>query len=528
MSGRSAQAGSASSGDHPEISRPGGFPLSDILHANPDIIAVINADGRVKYINEAGCRLLGVVHDDLIDARWPDLVHPDDRPLLSELWPMVLASEEANEARYRVRGADGNPLWLDTRMRSMRMATGTPGDDVVISAREATLQIQLEQALQKAKEDAEKADRAKSEFLSRMSHELRTPLNAILGFAQLLEMDELDADQDESVREIRRSGAHLLELIDEVLDISRIESGKGRLEIAPTSLLTVLDQSISMVKPLASEGGVVLDVDLPTIDVYVSADAQRLKQVVLNLLSNAIKYNQPGGSVRTTIEVSDGRVRVPVCDTGKGIAPEMTDRLFSPFDRLGAERSGTSGTGLGLVLSKKLVEAMDGSLEVSSEPGRGSTFTIDLPLAESPQVDQNHKERPTTHTDGCILYIEDDPANLRLVERLIGKHRPQTTLMTAMQGATGLDLARLHRPILILLDVNLADMDGGDVLLRLKDDPATRSIRVLMVSADASKEKTEAMLALGADGYLTKPLNVDLLLESIDDAVGRANGVGPG
>ena len=380
-------------------------------------------------------------------------------------------------------------------------------------------------ALSAATDEAGRANRAKSEFLSRMSHELRTPLNAILGFGQLLEMDVLSAKQTECTAQILRAGRHLLGLINEVLDISRIESGRLQLSLEPVPVPETLRQALDLVMSTATERDVSVRVDAIGEGVHVLADRQRLQQVLLNLLSNAIKYNRPNGTVLASCERLGGdRLRISVTDSGEGIAASKLGRLFTPFDRLGAEASGIEGTGLGLALSKSLVEAMGGTMHVQSREGIGSTFSVELAVVSGPVETAAIPTvaQPADHDDGgrprTILYIEDNLSNLRLVESLLTE-RPGVTVLSAMQGQVGLDLARHHRPDLILLDRHLPDISGDEVLVLLRDDPRTRGIPVLMLSADAIPGSARRLLDAGACAYLTKPLDVRNLLSVVDESL---------
>jgi len=414
----------------------------------------------------------------------------------------------------------------------MTDAEGRPSGLVAVS-RDVTEKVTLEEALRSAKKeaeraqgDAERANRAKSEFLSRMSHELRTPLNAILGFGQLLEMDGLEPQHQESVQQILKGGKHLLDLINEVLDIARIESGRITLSLEPISLADALWEAIHLIQPLAAEQGIELKAeDAWPADRYIRADRQRLKQVVLNLLSNAVKYNRPGGRVTVRcMEVRREGLRVEVSDQGAGIPPGMMDRLFVPFDRLGAEGTGVEGTGLGLALSTGLMEAMGGSLGVTSAVGRGSTFFVEAPLTEAPGATDKEGEAgeriavPAPDGSHMLLYIEDNLANLRLIERALD-HRPGLILLSAMQGSLGLDLARQHLPDLILLDLHLPDMPGEQVLRHLQSDPKTHGIPVIVISADATPGQLRHLLATGARAYLTKPIDVSRFFEAVDEAL---------
>jgi len=388
------------------------------------------------------------------------------------------------------------------------------------------------EALQSARMEAERANRAKSDFLSRMSHDLRTPLNAILGFAQLLELDVLNAEHRESVRHVLKGGAHLLDLINEVLDIARIESGHLSLSPEPVAIGDIVQHVVELVRPLAARRGIAFDDDAVRVcgSRHLLADRQRLTQILLNLLSNAVKYNRDGGRVRLTCEdVPAGRLRIKVSDTGAGIRPEKLALLFQPFERLGAEQTGIEGTGLGLALSKALAEAMGGTLGVESEVDRGSTFWVELALADSaaetaasPVRAHPHASGQDSGATGTVLYIEDNISNLRLMERLIAR-RPGIRLVGADQGQAGLDIARTSRPDLILLDLHLPDMHGEEVLRRLWEDPHTRAIPVAVLSADATPAQMKRLRAAGAIAYLTKPLDVSQVLQLLDDTLAKGS-----
>ncbi len=392
--------------------------------------------------------------------------------------------------------------------------------------------MNLESELREARDAADAANSAKSEFLSRMSHELRTPMNSVLGFAQLLEMDELTESQRSSVHQITRGGRHLLDLINEVLDISRIESGTLALSPEPVLLRDVVEEVADLIAPLASARGVSVGYPIGAgCEHYVLADRQRVKQVLLNLLANAVKYNRPGGRVDVSCEpAGDGMLSMAISDTGVGIAPEHLARLFIAFDRLGAEQSDIEGTGVGLALSKRLVEAMDGTLDVRSAIGEGSVFTVTLQRADSPtprevtHVAELEEPRLRKAESRKVLYIEDNLSNLRLMERVV-ERRPGFTLLHAPEGWLGLGLARSHRPDVVLLDLHLPDATGADVLAQLRADPATASVPVYIVSADATQGQVERLMAAGADGYLTKPIDVGAVLAILDGVGDGDHGV---
>lgn len=400
---------------------------------------------------------------------------------------------------------------------------------------------------EEARAAADAANRAKSDFLSRVSHELRTPLNAIIGFAQLLRADDLDPDQRESTSQIERAGRHLLRLIDDLIDIGRIEGSRLPVSPEPVVVREMIEDAAGLIAPLAAERGLTVTLpDLPP-EHHVLADRQRLKQVLLNLLSNAVKYNRPGGTIRVAAEPAGAdRLRITVFDEGPGLTPSLAARLFAPFDRLGAEALGVEGTGLGLALSKALAEQMGGRLGVDSAPGAGSAFWIELPIAAadertaaeaderradeqparagSPAAPAPSSDAPTAHPvvgpSGTILHIEDNPSNLRLVERVLAR-RPNIRLLPAMLGELGLELAREHRPDLILLDLHLPDLPGNELVARLRADPATRQAPIVVLSADARPDQEERSLAAGARAHLAKPLDIGEFLALVDELLGE-------
>ena len=389
---------------------------------------------------------------------------------------------------------------------------------------------QVEDELNKAKAAAEKANLAKSEFLSSMSHELRSPLNAILGFAQLMDSDSTPPTlpQKQSIAQILKAGWYLLDLINEVLDLALIESGKLSLSNEPISLAEVMLDCQTMIESQAQKHDIHMTYPSFDIPYFVYADWTRLKQVLINLLSNAIKYNRAGGSVVVDCDVkSQGRIRISVSDTGAGLTPEKIGQLFQSFNRLGQEDSTEEGTGIGLVVSKRLVELMDGEIGVESTVGQGSVFWIELQLSAEPH-DTNNDEAfaaliPASVENSqqmrTLLYVEDNPANLMLVEKLIAR-RSDMRLLSAGEAKLGIALARSHKPEVILMDINLpGGISGIKALKMLQDDPLTKHIPVIAISANAMPGDIKKGLEAGFFRYLTKPIKVDEFFEALDETL---------
>ncbi len=558
--------------------------LETIFHASPDTIVVRDTSGRIILASSSEADVIGVglratdrtptisttPHEGSSNGSRAVSLSTEDREKLESLTARCVAGEPTPDPVItESKLADGEVRTFETCAQAVLDHEGTLIGTVTVS-RDITMRMELEQSLRKASDEAARASEAKSEFLSRMSHELRTPLNAILGFAQLLELDELSSDQSSSVDQIHRAGRHLLSLINEVLDISRIEAGRLSLSAEAVSVREVLDEVTAFLVPAAESAELHLTVTTDEVeDLYVRADRQRLLQVLLNLGSNALKYNERGGSVSfRTWCPSPECVRFEVRDTGPGIPREQQDQLFVPFSRLGAERSGVEGTGVGLALSKQLAELMGGSIGVESVPGHGSTFWVEL-LATEPALRGSAAVRTAqrdervfpTSSDGpgllggprapvsplspmasglslssngsypgsngsvrgdgsstsgvVVLQIEDNESNASLVEQILAR-RPEVRLFSSPEARLGLELAREYRPDLILLDLHLPDLSGEELLYRLKAVPELAGTKVVVVSADATPSRIRRMLELGVEGYLTKPVDVEALLRLVD------------
>lgn len=509
---------------------------NQMLHAVLDT-APLRIFWKDKNLNYLGCNrvfaqdagkqkpqdLIGKSDYDMPWNATADLYRDDDARVI-RTGESKLAFEEPMDF------PDGSRVWLSTNKVPLRNADGEI-IGVLGTYENITARKLAQQELIAAKETAERASKAKSEFLSHMSHELRTPMNAILGFAQVLEMEELGPEQVEFVNEIHRAGSHLLELINELLDLSRIESGKLTTVLQPVKVKAVVTDACQIARPIMAEQQIQMSNQCDD-NATVLADPMRLKQILVNLLSNAAKYNRVGGRIVIACSpMGDNWLRIAVTDTGPGIAPEKQERLFMPFERLGAEFSAIDGTGIGLALSHQLAELMGGQLGIDSTPGEGSTFWIDLPLAVTQSITTKDASKPLAAVDNDtqrinVLYVEDNAANLRVVEAML-RHQTNLRLLSATNGEFGLELAKRYLPEIILLDIHLPGMDGYIVLDALKADPKTKNIPVIALSADAMPIDIEKGLQAGFKLYLTKPLKVAELMKAIDSVTAGLLGNNP-
>jgi len=512
--------------------------------ANFSIIAT-DEKGIIQLFNLGAERMLGYAAAEVVDKIKPSEMHdPQEvmaraRSLSIELATPITPGFEALAYKASRGITDSYDLTYvrkdGSRFPALVSITALRDDfDEIIGylliGADNSVRKQVETELTAAKAAAEKANQAKTDFLSSMSHELRSPLNAILGFAQLLESDAAPqtATQKESTGQILQAGWYLLNLINEILDLALIESGKLLLSQEPMSLDEVMLDCRAMSEPQAQQCGVTLQFVAFDRPCFVHADRTRVKQIVINLLSNAIKYNHAGGTVVVECAMQSAeRVRVSVKDTGPGLSPAKLAQLFQPFNRLGQEANGEEGTGIGLVMTKRLVELMGGVIGVESTPGVGSVFWVELNRADEPNLAVTGAAvvpvpGPVHVHPGpskrSVLYVEDNPANLRLVEQLIAR-RPDMQLLSAIDATRGIELARVHQPDVILMDINLPGMSGIRALRILREDPLTQRIPVVAISANAMPHDIRRGLDAGFFRYLTKPIRVNAFMETLDLAL---------
>jgi PAS domain S-box-containing protein len=485
-----------------------------------EVIFQTDAEGRWTFLNRAWSEVMGFSVEESLGRNFLEFVHPEDGPENAELFALLINRQKEycrHEVRYLTKS--GGSRWVEVYAGlTLIEGGGIAGTSGTLN--DVTDRRTIEGELRAAKEAAERASRAKNEFLSRVSHELRTPMNTIIGFTQLLEMDGGTRLQRENTGRILRAARHLLGLLNEILDIARIESGHLSVELQALRPLDVVRTAVEMMQPLFESKQIqLIQHAIDGAGVAVVADRQRLLQVLLNLFSNAAKYNRPGGQVTLSCERLGSSFRINVADTGLGIPADRFASLFQPFERLGAERTAVEGTGLGLALSKHLMELMNGNIGLESALDQGSTFWIELPISEITTAQDETSECPQAVPVNCgfftVLYIEDNPQNIILVERILGR-RDGVRLITATNGKLGLEMALKQAPDLVLLDLHLPDMSGLSVLRLLGSNSLTSAIPVVVLSADALPSTRKQLLAAGARRFFTKPLDVKEFLTAID------------
>jgi PAS domain S-box-containing protein len=495
-------------------------------------IVMLDPAGCVVSWNTGAERIKGFSTEEIVGRHFDCFYQRQDVANGKPQHDLDLAARNGRyeDEGWRVR-KDGSLFWANIVFTAIRDQAGNLRGFAKLT-RDLTQRNKVEATLKNAKAAAEKANLAKSDFLSSMSHELRSPLNAILGFAQLLESDvpPPSESQNESIGQILHAGWYLLELINEILDLATIESGKLSMSLEPVALHDVLIECQAMIEPLAQRRGITMQFPKRATPYSVRADRTRIKQVLINLLSNAIKYNSAGGSVIVDCHEARraGHIRLTVTDTGAGLPPEKLAQLFQPFNRIGQEASGEEGTGIGLVVSKRLVELMDGVIGVESKVGTGSVFWVELlstaplslPVAGEPLI-ASEPEIAFDKTVRTLLYVEDNPANLQLVEKLIGR-RPDLRLLSAVDGTRGVELARSAQPDVILMDINLPGISGIEALRILRDDEKTAHIPVVALSANAMARDVQRGLHAGFFRYLTKPIKVSEFMDALNTALAFA------
>jgi len=509
------------------------FYTRSLIESNIDALMTTDPLGIITDVNKQMEALTDCTRDELIGAPFKNYFTDPERA--EAAIKLVLSEKKVTNYELTARARDGKETVVSYNATTFydrdRKLQG-----VFAAARDVTERKRLDQVLQdknaeleSARSVAEKANLAKSDFLSSMSHELRSPLNAILGFAQLMESAEPlpTASQAESIAQILHAGWHLLKLINEILDLAVIESGKVSLSKESVSVAEVMSECQAMMEPQAQQRGIRMTFPRFNNPVFVWADRTRLKQIIINLVSNAIKYNTERGTVVVDCIVSaPERIRISVADTGAGLPPDKLAQLFQPFNRLGQGAGGVAGTGIGLVVTKRLAELMEGVLGVESTVGVGSVFWCELISAVAPQLKIKNGEveasirppLPAGMPQRTLLYVEDNPANMELVEQLIAR-RPDMRLLTAVNGTLGVEIARATRPQVILMDINLPGISGIEAVTILRADPATAHIPVVALSANAMPRDIEKALEAGFFRYLTKPIKVKEFMDTLNAAL---------
>lgn len=499
--------------------------LGTLVNNVVDGVIIMNQNGIVQTFSPGAEKVFGYSSSEVVGNNVKMLMEGENRENHDQYLDRYLKTGERRIIGIgrEVLGMkkDGTPIHIDLSISGHKVGEETWFTGI---CRDITIRKKAEEEREVALLVAEKANKAKSQFLARMSHELRTPMNAILGFGQLLDMDPaLEKNQKESVQQILKSGDHLLSLINDVLEISKIEASELALSFEPIEVKTLVNQVVNLIMPMANDREIqIINKVSDVFTYYIAGDLTRAKQILMNLLSNAMKYNCEKGSITLEARVAgDQYIELDIIDTGPGISEENLEKLFQPFDRLGTENSGIEGTGIGLTICHELMKLMHGEIKVESQIGKGSTFTLCFPMAEQSDLDLNLPEPDCIAVAGklrehspTILYIEDNPSNTSLVSRIIAD-TVKCRLLTSETAKEGLEAARAEAPDLILLDIDLPDMHGLDLFRELSAHDSTRSIPVLAVSANAMHDDICKALDLGFTDYITKPINIQEFVEKI-------------
>lgn len=525
----------------------------DLYDLAPVGYCTLSEHGLILEANLMAAKMFDSSRSDLVNKPISSFIFKADQDIYYLHRKQLIASGEPQSYELRILNSSRVPVWIHVTATYERDADGVPllrkvmtditaRKESEAALRESEERAQLEQTrlnqilhnytakLERATVVAEKANLAKSDFLSSMSHELRTPLGAILGFAQLIDSDTPPPtlEQKRNVDQILQAGWYLLDLINEILDLALIESGKLSISLESLALAEVMRDCQTMIEPQSEKYKIHVNFPEFKFPYFVHADRTRLKQILINLMSNAIKYNKPNGTVIINcIQKPNERIRICVEDSGEGLTPDQIAQLFQPFNRLGQEHNSKEGTGIGLVMTKRLIELMGGEIGLESTPGQGSIFWVEIGLTDQPQVDAvivDATSDTITNTQlrqqeqQTLLYVEDNPANLMLVQGLIAR-RPHFNLISALDGPSGIALARTAQPKIILMDINLPGMSGVDALKILLTDPITAHIPVIALSANAIPSDIENGLQAGFFSYLTKPIKIDEFMNTLEKAL---------